>query len=100
MNPIKPLFDAGTPPATAAPHDSNPLAAAPAPVQVLPEDAMVIVPVRNMVLFPGMILPISIGRERSIKAAQFAVKTERPVGILMQRNPEADPPTPDDLASI
>ena len=100
MNPIKPLFDAGTPPATAAPHDSNPLAAAPAPVQVLPEDAMVIVPVRNMVLFPGMILPISIGRERSIKAAQFAVKTERPVGILMQRNPEADPPTPDDLASM
>lgn len=67
---------------------------------LLPDDAMVLVPVRNMVLFPGMVLPISIGRERSINAAQFAVKTERPVGILMQRNPEADAPAPDDLASV
>ena len=67
---------------------------------LLPDDAMVIVPVRNMVLFPGMILPISIGRERSINAAQYAVKAERPVGVLMQRNPEADDPAPDDLAAM
>ncbi|MFZ3159323.1 MAG: endopeptidase La [Rhodoferax sp.] len=67
---------------------------------LLPDDAMVIVPVRNMVLFPGMVLPVSIGRERSISAAQYAVKAERPVGILMQRNPEADVPTPDDLATV
>jgi ATP-dependent Lon protease len=67
---------------------------------LLPDDAMVIVPVRNMVLFPGMILPISIGRERSINAAQYAVKAERPVGILMQRNPEADDPAPDDLSAM
>ena len=67
---------------------------------LLPDDAMVIVPVRNMVLFPGMVLPISIGRERSISAAQYAVKAERPVGILMQRNPEADAPAPDDLTSV
>ncbi|OIP14442.1 MAG: endopeptidase La [Comamonadaceae bacterium CG2_30_59_20] len=66
----------------------------------LPEDAMVIVPVRNMVLFPGMIMPISIGRERSIKAAQYAVKAELPVGILMQTNPEIDAPTPADLAPM
>jgi ATP-dependent Lon protease len=67
---------------------------------LLPDDAMVIVPVRNMVLFPGMVLPVSMGRERSISAAQYAVKAERPVGILMQRNPEADVPTPDDLATV
>lgn len=67
---------------------------------LLPDDAMVIVPVRNMVLFPGMILPISIGRERSINAAQYAVKAERPIGVLMQRNPEADDPAPDDLAAM
>ncbi|MCM2341175.1 endopeptidase La [Rhodoferax sp.] len=68
--------------------------------RALPDDAMVIVPVRNMVLFPGMILPISIGRERSINAAQYAVKAERPVGVLMQRNPEADDPAPNDLAAM
>lgn len=67
---------------------------------LLPDDAMVIVPVRNMVLFPGMVMPISIGRERSINAAQYAVKAERPVGILMQRNPEADDPAPDDLSAM
>jgi ATP-dependent Lon protease len=67
---------------------------------LLPDDAMVIVPVRNMVLFPGMVLPVSMGRARSISAAQYAVKAERPVGILMQRNPEADVPTPDDLATV
>jgi ATP-dependent Lon protease len=67
---------------------------------LLPDDAMVIVPVRNMVLFPGMVLPVSMGRARSISAAQYAIKAERPVGILMQRNPEADVPTPDDLATV
>ena len=63
----------------------------------LPEDALIIVPVRNMVLFPGMILPITIGRESSIAGAQQAVKAERPIGIILQRNPEIDQPGLDDL---
>jgi len=102
MNPIKPLMDAGSPATAAAPEGQQQLGGAQAPVlqPTLPEDAMVIVPVRNMVLFPGMIMPISIGRERSIKAAQYAVKAELPVGILMQTNPEIDAPTPADLAPM
>ncbi len=63
----------------------------------IPDDALIIVPVRNMVLFPGMILPITVGRDISIAGAQQAVKTERPIGILLQRNPEIDRPGPDDL---
>ncbi|MFA5913209.1 MAG: endopeptidase La [Burkholderiales bacterium] len=63
----------------------------------LPDDALIIVPVRNMVLFPGMILPITIGRENSIAGAQHAVKAERPLGIILQRNPEIDRPGLDDL---
>jgi ATP-dependent Lon protease len=63
----------------------------------LPDDALIIVPVRNMVLFPGMILPIAIGRDSSIAGAQQAVKTERPIGILLQRNPEIDRPGLEDL---
>ena len=98
MNPNIPRLDTGTPPVAPTPPDSGQQSAAPEPQRVLPDDAMVIVPVRNMVLFPGMIVPVSIGRERSINAAQYAIKTERPVGILMQRNPEADSPTADDLA--
>jgi ATP-dependent Lon protease len=69
-------------------------------VFVIPDDAMIIVPMRNVVLFPGMILPLTIGREQSILAAQQAVKTERPVGILLQRDAEIEVPTPDDLCLV
>src|SRR5512140_1274875 len=66
----------------------------------LPEDALIIVPVRNMVLFPGMILPITIGRESSIAGAQQAVKAERPIGIILQRNPDIDQPGLEDLSLV
>jgi ATP-dependent Lon protease len=69
-------------------------------VFVIPDDAMIIVPMRNVVLFPGMILPLTIGREQSILAAQQAVKTERPVGILLQRDAEIEVPGPDDLCLV
>ncbi len=66
----------------------------------IPDDALIIVPVRNMVLFPGMILPITIGRESSIAGAQQAVKTERPIGIILQRNPEIERPALEDLCLV
>ena len=66
----------------------------------IPEDALIIVPVRNMVLFPGMILPIGVGRAGSIAGAQQAVKSERPIGIVLQRNPEVDNPGLDDLGAV
>ncbi|HTW50349.1 MAG TPA: LON peptidase substrate-binding domain-containing protein, partial [Stellaceae bacterium] len=58
----------------------------------LPSDALIIVPVRSTVLFPGLVLPITLGRPKSVAAAQQAVREQRQVGILMQRDPEvADP---------
>src|SRR5881296_2816434 len=66
----------------------------------LPEDALVILPVRGMVLFPGMILPIALGREGSIAAAQLALKTKRPIGVLLQRNAETEKPGPQDLCLV
>jgi ATP-dependent Lon protease len=58
----------------------------------LPSDALIIVPVRNTVLFPGLVLPITLGRQKSIAAAQQAVRDQRQVGILLQRDAEvADP---------
>ncbi len=63
----------------------------------IPDDAMIVVAMRNVVLFPGMILPLTIGRAQSLAAAQQAVKTERPVGILLQRDPAIQTPGPDDL---
>jgi ATP-dependent Lon protease len=66
----------------------------------IPDDALIIVPVRNMVLFPGMILPITIGRDNSIAGAQQAVKAERPIGIVLQRDPEIDRPGLEDLCPV
>src|SRR5579863_1609737 len=68
-----------------------------APSPALPADALIIVPVRGMVLFPGTVLPITLGRPRSVMAAQRAVREQKPVGIVMQRNPEAADPLPVDL---
>jgi ATP-dependent Lon protease len=63
----------------------------------LPPDATIILPVRNMVLFPGVVFPITIGRPASIAAAQEAVRRQMPVGILLQRDPEVAEPGPADL---
>src|SRR3989338_1580486 len=63
----------------------------------LPEDALIILPVRNMVLFPGALIPITIGRTRSLAAAQFAARNQRQIGVLLQRQGEVDEPGPDDL---
>src|SRR3979490_1992097 len=53
----------------------------------LSPDSMIILPVRQAVLFPGMVLPLAIGRPSSIAAAQEAVRSERMLGILLQQDP-------------
>jgi ATP-dependent Lon protease len=63
----------------------------------VPPDAMFIVPVRNFVLFPGMVMPVTIGRPGSVSAAEQAVREQRPVGILKQRDPEVNDPTGIDM---
>jgi ATP-dependent Lon protease len=66
----------------------------------LPVDAIPIIPVREMTLFPGVVLPVTIGRPRSIAAAQTAVREQRQVGILMQRDREQNEPLPIDLHRV
>ncbi|MFZ2065712.1 MAG: endopeptidase La [Xanthobacteraceae bacterium] len=63
----------------------------------LPADALIIVPVRSTVLFPGLVLPITLGRPKSIAAAQQAVRDQRQVGILMQRDAEVADPSAIDM---
>src|SRR5467141_934128 len=66
----------------------------------IPNDALIIVPVRNTVLFPSVVAPITVSRPKSIAAAQQALREQRPIGIFLQRNPELDDPGPDDLYRI
>ncbi len=63
----------------------------------LPDDALVILPVRNVVMFPGAVFPLTVGRERSRAAAQESVRAARPLGVLLQTKPEIEEPGPDDL---
>jgi ATP-dependent Lon protease len=63
----------------------------------LPPDALIIVPVRGIVLFPHLVLPITLARPRSIAAAQQAVRDQRQVGILMQRAADIADPAPIDM---
>jgi ATP-dependent Lon protease len=66
----------------------------------IPNDALIILPVRNTVLFPGVVLPFSIGRPQSIAAAQEAARSERPIGIVLQRDAEVEAPSGDELYRI
>lgn len=70
------------------------------PEQPLPDDALILLPVRNTVLFPGIVLPLTIGRPASQAAAQEAVRTERPVGVFLQREAESEAPSIEDLHEI
>ena len=63
----------------------------------LPPDALILLPMRNLVLFPGMALPVTIGRAQSVAAAEAALRHDQPVGLLLQRNGDMSEVGPDDL---
>jgi ATP-dependent Lon protease len=67
------------------------------PSRPLPADAMIVLPVRNTVLFPGLVVPLTVGRERSRAAVQEAVRLERPLGVLLQTRADVEEPTPSEL---
>ncbi|MFO1127206.1 MAG: endopeptidase La [Rhodospirillales bacterium] len=66
----------------------------------IPTDQLILLPVRNVVLFPGIVLPISINRDASVAAAQEAVRTEKPIGVILQRDPAVDAPDAGDLHAV
>jgi ATP-dependent Lon protease len=82
---------------SAAPPVSGSAEMAPSGVPGLPEDALILIPTRNLVLFPGTVLPITLGRQRSVLAAQTAMRLNRPVGLVLQRDPAIDDPIAVDL---
>src|ERR1700716_4267038 len=67
---------------------------------VIPEDATIILPVRNMLLFPGMVLPLTIGRPSSIAAVHEAVRSARKIGLLLQDDPSIEQPEPEHLRRV
>jgi ATP-dependent Lon protease len=66
----------------------------------IPEDALILIPLRNAVLFPHVISPITIGRAASVGAAQEAARNQRKVGFLLQRDPKTNEIGPQDLYRV
>ncbi|MCU0976524.1 MAG: endopeptidase La [Steroidobacteraceae bacterium] len=66
----------------------------------VPEDVLILMPVRNIVVFPGVVLPVGIGREKTVAAAEEALKSGRKVGFLLQRDPTVDDPGEADLHRV
>src|SRR5512142_2591352 len=69
------------------------------PVEI--PELLSILPLRNSVLFPGSIIPIDVGRKKSVRLIEEAISKERPViGILTQRDARTEDPADGDLFTV
>src|SRR6516162_7569349 len=59
-----------------------------------------LLPLRNTVLFPGVVLPITVGRDKSIKAVTDAYKTDKLIGVLAQKDSIVEDPTLNELVAV
>ena len=59
-----------------------------------------ILPIRNIVLFPGMVIPITVSRQKSVRLVKKAYKGDRTIGVLVQANNSKEEPQPEDLYKI
>jgi ATP-dependent Lon protease len=66
---------------------------------VLPEE-LPLLPLRNTVLFPGVVLPITVGRDKSIKAVTDAYKSDKLIGVVAQQDSQVEDPQVGDLSAI
>lgn len=59
-----------------------------------------LLPLRNTVLFPGVVIPITVGREKSIKAVSDAYKGDKLIGVVSQKSSNIEEPAVEDLESV
>jgi len=64
------------------------------------DDIIPILPLRNTVLFPGVVIPITVGRDKSIQAVKAAYNKDKLIGVVSQKDGNIEDPTPGDLCSI
>jgi ATP-dependent Lon protease len=65
-----------------------------------PADAMIVIPVRQIVLFPEIVFPITINRPISVEAAQAAIREQRQVLVLLQKDPSIEEPSAADMCAV
>ncbi len=91
------ISDEGGGPVSASGPQENGTVTTPTATKPLPNDAMIIIPLRNTVLFPGVMSPLSVGREASVAAAQEAARSEQPICFLLQHDAQKNDVAPDDV---
>lgn len=63
-------------------------------------DQLSILPIKNTVLFPGVVIPITVGRQKSIRLVKKAYQGNRIIGVISQKNAAAEEPSTDDLYKV
>ncbi len=70
------------------------------PVEIDPNQPLVVLPIRDVVIFPHMVIPLVFGRPKSRAALEENRQTDRPVLLLSQRDGAVEDPTPEDLYTV
>lgn len=72
----------------------------PSDMEIDPNEKIPVLPLRNMVLFPNVFLPVTVGRKSSLKLVKEAEKKKKPIAVVCQKMPQTDDPKLDDLHTI
>ena len=70
------------------------------PALLIEDNLLPILPLRNTVLFPGVVIPITVGRDKSIQAVKAAYNKDKLIGVVAQKDGNVEDPTPADLCQI
>src|ERR1700722_19380437 len=59
-----------------------------------------VLPLRDIVVFPHMVVPLFVGRERSVRALEEVMKTDKQILLVTQKDRDQDDPTPEDIFEV
>jgi ATP-dependent Lon protease len=66
----------------------------------LPDRALILLPTRNAVLFPGVVAPLGLGRPQTIAGVQAAARADKPIGVILQSDASVETPGPEHLHRV
>jgi len=66
----------------------------------LPVEVLAVLPLRDIVVFPHMIVPLFVGREKSVRALESVMREDKQILLVAQKNAAQDDPSPDDIYSV
>jgi ATP-dependent Lon protease len=72
----------------------------PAAAKPAPAETMAVLPLRDIVVFPHMIVPLFVGREKSVRALEAVMKDDKQILLVAQRNAAQDEPNADDIYRV